>query len=152
VLESLPKVEEMPGRRLAKRVLLLDGRILLAEEVLGELDAAGTGSLRLQLIWQNRQVLRTDPGPFEEDGPRPLILHLAICGARCVGKTSLLQRYTNTEATHIGLDFKRVHLLVDGDVLVRLYLWDSGFNRMRRKDPAQGLFLFDLTDRSSFDQ
>eukprot|EP00439_Symbiodinium_sp_Y106_P028789 s512_g3.t1 len=67
VLEALPKVEEMPGRRLAKRVLLLDGRILLAEEVLGELDAAGTGSLVLQLIWQNRQVLRTEPGPFEQD-------------------------------------------------------------------------------------
>ncbi|CAE7477935.1 RAB39A [Symbiodinium sp. CCMP2592] len=151
VLEDLPTVEETPDL-LAKRVLLLDGRILLAEEVLGELDAAGTGSLVLQLIWQrDRQVVRT-----EQRVPKPLVLNLAIWGGPNVGKTSLFHRYTHTERYDMDT-CKWVHLLVNGDVDVCLFLLDNWpkpmwISRDEITRRMNGLFVFDLTDRNSFRQ
>lgn len=87
---------------------------------------------------------------------------IIVAGAKEVGKTSLIHRYvsgsfSSDTLSTIGVDFMTSNIEVDG-VQVHFSIWDfAGENRFRQLFPSYcsgasgALMLFDVTDKSSFD-
>ncbi|XP_027606078.1 ras-related protein Rab-10-like isoform X2 [Pipra filicauda] len=108
---------------------------------------------------------RKGPGAAEE--PPPLLVKIVMAGESCVGKTSIVRRYTEpdsppagTPATSylatIGIDFK-VKLVMINDTRVKLQIWDTaGQERFHTLSTsyfrgAQGFVLvYDITNLKSF--
>ncbi|XP_051626138.1 ras-related protein Rab-10-like isoform X1 [Manacus candei] len=108
---------------------------------------------------------RKGPGGAEE--PPPLLVKIVMAGESCVGKTSIVRRYTEpdspptgTPATSylatIGIDFK-VKLVMFNDTRVKLQIWDTaGQERFHTLSTsyfrgAQGFVLvYDITNLKSF--
>lgn len=90
------------------------------------------------------------------------ILKLLTLGNSCVGKSSIVIRYTenkfyNSYLTTIGVDFLRKVITV-GDKEINLQIWDSAgqekYNSISKQyyNKADGIILvFDLNSRMSFD-
>jgi Ras-related protein Rab-8A len=88
-------------------------------------------------------------------------IKILMIGNSCVGKTSVLIRFTNnnfspTFITTIGIDFK-IKSLTIGDKKIKLQIWDTaGQERFRTITKsyfrsAQGVILvYDITDKTSF--
>ncbi|XP_050827410.1 ras-related protein Rab-10-like isoform X3 [Serinus canaria] len=104
-------------------------------------------------------------GPAAE--PRPLLVKIVMAGESCVGKTSIVRRYTEpgsppagSPATSymatIGIDFK-VKTVMFNDTRVKLQIWDTaGQERFHTLSTsyfrgAQGFVLvYDITNLKSF--
>ncbi|XP_048143017.1 ras-related protein Rab-10-like isoform X2 [Corvus hawaiiensis] len=95
--------------------------------------------------------------------PRPLLVKIVMAGESCVGKTSIVRRYTEpagSPATSymatIGIDFK-VKPVMFNDTRVKLQIWDTaGQERFHTLSTsyfrgAQGFVLvYDITNLKSF--
>ncbi|XP_071410706.1 ras-related protein Rab-10-like isoform X2 [Pithys albifrons albifrons] len=108
---------------------------------------------------------RHGPGGAEE--PPPLLVKIVMAGESCVGKTSIVRRYTEPGSppagaaaasylATIGIDFK-VKPVMFNDTRVKLQIWDTaGQERFHTLSTsyfrgAQGFVLvYDITDLKSF--
>ncbi|XP_053916452.1 ras-related protein Rab-10-like isoform X2 [Cuculus canorus] len=96
-------------------------------------------------------------------GEPPLLLKIVMAGESCVGKTSIVRRYTDSAwaptssyLATIGIDFK-VKPVVFDDTRVKLQIWDTaGQERFHTLSTsyfrgAQGFVLvYDITNLDSF--
>eukprot|EP00767_Chilomastix_cuspidata_P002467 gnl/Chilomastix_cuspidata/2593.p1 GENE.gnl/Chilomastix_cuspidata/2593~~gnl/Chilomastix_cuspidata/2593.p1 ORF type:complete len:210 (-),score=73.80 gnl/Chilomastix_cuspidata/2593:291-920(-) len=97
------------------------------------------------------------------DAPPEIVYKILVIGNSRVGKTCILERYTNdsfteTTMTTVGIDFHTSEVTVD-DTPVSLQIWDTaGQERFRTivssyYRHAVGIILvYDITNRTSFDQ
>jgi len=90
-------------------------------------------------------------------------LKLLIIGESCVGKSSLMLRFTDDafdeqQCTTIGVDFKTKTMDID-DVKFKLAIWDTaGQERFRTltssfyRDAVGAILMYDVTNRITFDK
>nr|XP_012427454.4 ras-related protein Rab-8B isoform X2 [Taeniopygia guttata] len=106
-------------------------------------------------------------GPGGAAEPRPLLVKIVMAGESCVGKTSIVRRYTESGSppagspapsymATIGIDFK-VKPVMFNDRRVKLQIWDTaGQERFHTLSTsyfrgAQGFVLvYDITNLKSF--
>ncbi|XP_063250928.1 ras-related protein Rab-10-like isoform X5 [Prinia subflava] len=107
------------------------------------------------------------PRPAGAGEPRPLLVKIVMAGESCVGKTSIVRRYTDPGSppagspsasymATIGIDFK-VKPVMFNDTRVKLQIWDTaGQERFHTLSTsyfrgAQGFVLvYDITNLKSF--
>lgn len=163
ILSHLPEarspVDDVP--RHLKRKLMYEGRLLVEGDVLQSLDFPKK-VVELQMLQQSPQVeiLRHgDAALFQ--GCKGI--HLALCGPPRGGKSSIQLRCAEDRFNEgywipaIGIDFKKVYLMVD-DVPVLILLWDepSGKERFRLlrqaffRKKAAVILVIDITSDDPF--
>ena len=159
-MQGLP---DLPGTsHLAKRSLLLEGRVLGSWEVLGELvhrnPTRSPGSpLSLQLICQTRQLERADVrgslGPGQGQTLRDRrALRIAVVGASGVGKSSLVRCCGDPLMEWLdSWDLARLCFLVDKEAFVPAWMSAEAVGICWAEVLADiVVVLFDLTDADSF--
>lgn len=163
ILSHLPEarspVDDVP--RHLKRKLMYEGRLLVEGDVLQSLDFPKK-VVELQMLQQSPRVeiLRHgDAALFQ--GCKGI--HLALCGPPRGGKSSIQLRCAEDRFNEgywipaIGIDFKKVYLMVD-DVPVLILLWDepSGKERFRLlrqaffRKKAAVILVIDITSDDPF--
>ncbi|XP_075776875.1 ras-related protein Rab-10-like isoform X1 [Pelodiscus sinensis] len=100
-------------------------------------------------------------GPGHRAAGKPLLVKIVMAGESCVGKTSLVRRYTEPAAAAcyiatVGIDFK-VKTITFNDTTVKLQIWDTAgqeqFHTISTSyfRGARGFVLvYDITNSDSF--
>ena len=144
--DILTAFAQEPQRLLVKRKLMYQGKILAETDVLHTLFSKGEVGevIDLHLLQQSLQVqiLRDEGSETSRDSMR---LNVALCGPPQSGKSSIVTRLVSDTfldrdfIAAIGVDFKRIHVLVD-DVPYLIVLWDEPTGKERFRTIRQAFF------------
>ena len=146
VRDILTAFAQEPQRLLVKRKLMYQGKILAETDVLHTLFSKGEVGevIDLHLLQQSLrvQILRDEGSETSRDSMR---LNVALCGPPQSGKSSIVTRLVSDTfldrdfIAAIGVDFKRIHVLVD-DVPYLIVLWDEPTGKERFRTIRQAFF------------